>query len=199
MKLFKVLGGTALLIIGQSALATPYNEIGDADQLLPGQAVTAGTTSINGFIDAFDADLYSFIWDGGDLSIDTFGTGFDTQLFLFDSGGFGLQANDDSGGLQSQLVLTGLAAGTYYLGISAFNDDPNDNNGDAMFEFGASDPTSAGFLTSWDNDSSGGGDYVINFSAATGGGAPPMPTPEPGILMLLGLGLAGLGFARRRS
>ena len=184
----------------QGAFATPYAEVGDAGDSLGGaQAIPAGTTSITGSASGGDVDMYSFIWGGGAITLDTFGSSFDTQLWLFDSAGIGVLSNDDhagaacpgvaTSGLQSCLDLSaGLAAGTYYVGITNFNNDPNNST------CGVSDQcTTFDLLAGWGTSAAPGTSaYVINLTASA------TPAPEPGIVLLLGLGLAGLGFARRR-
>ena len=90
----------ALLFSAQSALATPWAEVGDATDLWStAQAVTAGTTVITGLGGPDDVDMFSFFWGGGGLQIDSFHSSFtfDTQLFLFDSTGAGVVGNDDHG------------------------------------------------------------------------------------------------------
>ena len=95
-----------------------------------------------------DVDLYRFTWQGGDLKITTFGPPAggqgpqleNTQLHLFDSALVGIGANDDraAGGLRSSIHLT-LAAGDYWIGISAFDVDPNDGVATELFGVHGSD------------------------------------------------------------
>lgn len=58
------------------------------------------------------------------------------------------------------------------------------------------------YYISWNNN----GGQVAGFShmslygrAGSGGGTPPLSIPEPGVVLLLGAGLVGLGLARRRK
>ena len=65
-------------------------------------------------------------YDGiAELTIDTFfndANGIDTELGLYDSAGNLIVNNDDAGGtLQSELVLTNLDAGTYFVAVGTFN------------------------------------------------------------------------------
>ena len=52
-----------------------------------------------------DANYHSVTLEAGQTyTFDTFGSGFDTTLALFDTEGNALTANDDTGGLQSQVT-----------------------------------------------------------------------------------------------
>ena len=93
----KIIGVIAGLVFTTQVQAIPIVESGDATDLLPGQSVADGTTSISGSLGAGGdiTDLYAFTWVGGILTIDTIGSAFDTQLHLFDGAGFGIGENDD--------------------------------------------------------------------------------------------------------
>lgn len=123
------------------------------------------------------------------LSVDN-----DAMLYLFDSAGVQTLVDDDgSGGLLPQfdageLSAAGGAAGEYFLAFNLFITNPEDvvsvpptlNNG-------------------WFRDPIPyqEGPYTLNLTGVSTD-APPPSVPEPEILALLGLGLAGLGFVRRR-
>jgi hypothetical protein len=198
MKTWSSALAAATTLVASSAWAMPYFELGDAGQsLTDAQAVGAGVDVIHGTVGLNTADLFSFRWGGGAFTVDTFGSIADTQLFLFNAAGQGVWANDQAGGTNaSQIIDPSLAAGQYFIGISVFDYDPFSSAG-AMFpsapfngQFG---PLNAAPLDHWATFSghgSGGGDYVINFSA-------PTAVPEPPMLAVFGIALAALGLARR--
>ena len=65
-------------------------------------------------------DLYSLVIAGGDLTIDLTGD-YDTYLQFFDENCGLMASNDDGGdGLNSRIILSDLAAGVYYVGVSSF-------------------------------------------------------------------------------
>ena len=123
-----------------------------------------------------DVDLFAVQLQAGErltLDIDSTrvtGTDLDAQLFLFDSDGNQLRHNDDSStnnggtgsttGLDSYLQFDVSTAGTYYIGVSSYDND---------LEFGAV-ADNYGYST---------GDYVLNISvdptaASTGFGTSPL-------------------------
>lgn len=210
-----------LLVAGHPASATAYIEVGDAGQSLSDAALLpGGTDRIRGQA-SFDADLFRFNWGGGDFYVNSVDSRLavqdDYQLFLFDGLGFGVQGNDD--GIDyagpAYLQVAGLAAGTYYLGISYFDLDPVDAGGALIFQSFEYEPLYApypgvGALDSWGSEGSyidldvQLGNYEINFGRVTVDGRPidTNPTaavPEPGTLLLLGAGLAGLAAGRRKT
>ena len=124
--------------------------------------------SVSGTLAASEVLFYEFDYDGLGGTIDTFGTTFDTELGLYNVNGSVVASNDDAGGLQSEIGLDGLDAGTYYLALGGFN---------TVFG-GSFDAVS----TSTTNT----GPFVING----------IVVPEPTSLALVGLG--GLAALRRR-
>lgn len=123
------------------------------------------------------------------LSVDN-----DAMLYLFDSAGVQTLVNDDgSGGLLPQfdageLSAVGGAAGEYFLAFTLFITNPDD--------VASTPPT---LDDGWFRDPIPyqDGPYTLALTGVSTAATTP-PVPEPEILALFGLGLAGLGLARRR-
>lgn len=128
------------------AQAIRFIEVDDAgESLSTAQVIPSGASlleSISGTLSGFDdpADLFEiFLTEGQSFFASTVGgADFDTRLFLFDADGSGIYFNDDSSGtLQSTLPanssFTPTQSGTYYLGISGFDYNPVNAEGDRLF------------------------------------------------------------------
>jgi hypothetical protein len=199
----------AALAVGGSAFAQSWAEVGEAGNL-PGTAnVTMGVgdlMTITGNHGADDVDMFAIsITNAGLFFASTEGvTTFDTQLFLFDSTGRGVTHNDDTpGGVTLQSTITGVfvpGPGLYYLAIAQYNADPSSvsgliwNNTPFDVERAPDGPGAADPVTSWSAGGTTVSPYQIDLR-----GAGYAAVPEPGTMVAIGLGLAGLALARRRK
>ena len=198
-----------LLLTTTFAFAIAFTESSDAGTLISSATIVGpGVDSIVGSIASIgDVDLYSLVLSAGVFTASTVGlSSADTQLYLFDSAGLGIVGNDDaSGGLQSTISTALASAGTYFLGVTAFNYDPQSALGWIFPDsgtfgsdpiWGPTGPGGTSPLTGWAAHSgsitTGTGGYTVSLSPAT------TPIPEPATLTLLGFGLVGLNFARKR-
>ncbi len=207
----KLLGLSAsVALVPLSATAVTILEVPDAGQTLgSAQVLPGGTTAIQGNLGPGEADLFKFTWGGGAFYVNSVGTLWDSQLFLFDASGAGVQANDDGIAYAgpAYLQLAALAAGDYYLAISAYDLDPYSSSGVIFqsFPYGALyGPSNTDPLSYWAGGTGAGGDYTISFQQVTSEGKPigsstPVGVPDGGATVaLLGLGLGGIGLARRK-
>jgi filamentous hemagglutinin family protein len=163
----------------------PFTEVNDADQLLgtaqPVNNATdqTGFNAISGTLNnPNDVDLYQLtLRQGVPFRASTVnGSRVDTQLFLFDGRGLGLASNDDDYSAPTQQSTIGSnffippASGTYYLGISSYNNNPRSSQG-YIFAGLLGRPRGPGAqfpLSEWDsNTGSGGGSYTITLATQT--------------------------------
>jgi hypothetical protein len=169
---------TILGVVSASpALAQVWAEAGDAGDLPATVQTPIGAgplTAITGALPTgTDADLYCIRIDNPQAFNATtcLVTAFDTQLWLFLPSGNGVTADDDDeGGCGLQSTITGRyvsAAGTYLIGITGYNRDPNGPNGliwlNTPFnvERAPDGPGAPGPVISW-TGTGGTGTYRIN-------------------------------------
>jgi hypothetical protein len=169
------LAAASLLVMAGSGWAA--TESGDAGDL-PASAQEVSDTSISGTIaSSSDVDMYKVcLSGGGSFSATTVGgASFDTQLFLFDANGLGVYGNDDDihiygpSTLPSGHALTPAAAGTYYLAISSYNNDPVSGGGiifpGGVLEFvGPTGPGGASPISGWTGGTLDQGSYTITLT-----------------------------------
>jgi filamentous hemagglutinin family protein len=168
-------------IVVQAAPEKALTEVGDAGELLgTAQPVTSATdgarlNTINGNLDSgSDVDLYQLrLKQGVPFRATTVnGSQVDTELFLFDGKGLGLASNDDSAYTRQSSVplnepFIPAASGTYYLGLSSYNNKPLSPQG---YIFDASEepngPGSQLPLSQWDGNTAyrSGGPYRITLN-----------------------------------
>lgn len=197
------------------AQAIVWTESGDAGALpttaqstLPGGNITSITGELEFDLDAqlWDVDLFEILIGSPTLfSARTRGDDDNTfvsdpLLFLFSLDGFGLMRNDDADGstLQSSLAAGDAGAptspGRYLLGIAWAFSAPLDAFFSALF-----DDAGAGALASWQPMGPANYDLGRSYQILLTGIGERNVIPEPSIIALLGIALAGwLGVRARR-
>lgn len=219
-RLLKFIGACAVILVSANASAVPQLFQGSTDPtstLTPSQARTAWEAALQSFtIDDLSgvtgtAPLTSSVGNiytetGNGSSITGTGTSIrgnrsSAPFIQFDvtfpnpvnAVGFDVIDNDGGG---MDLFLTDANTGV----VSTFNFSSTPGSGDTEF-FGVIFDTSTfisalrvsgtdpGGITTWDNFTTGVGQNAVN----------PIDVSEPSTLALLGLSLAGLGFARRKK
>ena len=187
--------------------AQTWNEAGDAGDMIGSSQDTVGVgalTTINGTIDD-DIDMFRInVVNSATFSITVTSTTIDSMLYMFDAAGLGVVADDDSAGnFLSRIDYTNVTpvTGIMNIAIGNFFSDPwiNAANGwmwtatspvnEGPNANGASNP-----LFSWDSIGVGADTYTLVLT-----GAEFASVPEPGTIVAIGLGLAGLLVARRRK
>jgi hypothetical protein len=177
----------------------------DPGQDLATAANAVGQTIITGSLEpSTDVDLYRIcIANPAAFSVAVAGGGGDGQLWLFGSTGLGEASQDDAVGVEpafpaGDAILSALAPGFHYLGLSNFDVDPSSAGG-AIFPDGVAGtdpvqgPTGPGGgqpLASW---AGGLGTPIVNYTmtlTGTGSCAPPVVT-VPGNIVVFATGPSG--------
>jgi Bacterial pre-peptidase C-terminal domain len=171
------LAAIAALLAPSSLAATENGDAGD----LPATAQDLGAApdlgSISGTLaSGSDRDMYRIcLSGGGSFSATTVGgSAVDTELFLFDGTGHGVYADDDSQATRQSTLpandpLTPTAAGSYFLAVSPFDQDPVGPSG-RIFPNQASltgpNPAGGGLepISGWTGRAGGNGAYTISLT-----------------------------------
>jgi hypothetical protein len=233
MKILAAVLAAAALLPGVAS-AQIYTEINAGQTLATASdtatpATGASLTTINGSLTSLDADLYRiYISAPGAFSATTNnaltnnsypgGGPLDTALFLFDWAGHAIASNDDdANGLDltstlspSNALLSNLAAGYYYLGISISGNEPVNSVNQLLFQTGSTTATrgpASGLNPTTLADFDGNtydptpGAYQINLTGVAVGPAAVAGVPEPATwaMMVLGFGAIGAGLRRRTT
>jgi hypothetical protein len=178
--------------------APGYFEVTDAGNSLETAAIPTGTgpmTTITGTMNG-DDDLYKIeVCDPASFVATTvYGSAVDTRLFLFSATGHGVVFNDDYAPTTAEYFyqsrihnLGNLTAGTYYLGVSAFQRMAVNAAGQVLWNNQPYDtirapdgPGAAGALANWTGLAQETGDYVVILTGAcySGGTQPTCGTSD---------------------
>jgi hypothetical protein len=193
-------------ILSCSANAGLMTESVDAgNTLLSALTLDAGTTQVNGSL-LNDEDLFKFtISTDTNVSISLGSSSFDDNLILFNGLGQGLEGDDDGGSGLDSFISRFLTAGDYFIAVG----DNNMYGFDVLdYDFISNDsgalasPTSETLAYLGNSSLSHeqvSGTYSLSFNLAVGSITNSTSVPEPTSIAILGLGLAGIAFNRRKK
>ena len=181
----------ALTLAAGAQAQSLFFEVESNDTTATAQFITTftpfgGAVAIDGTKGVGDVDWYQFNFAANStLLISTIGSSTvplpDTQLQLVAADGVTIiEFDDDDGpGLLSSLNVTGLAAGTYYIGVSSFADVTSTSGSTTLFD-GIDEQTGLATAAVFD--------YKLSVAVNL--------VPAPSAMAMLGLG--GLVATRRR-
>ena len=218
--LFAVASLTALVSTSRAATYTETTDAGStlaaaADTTSAGNASSSLTTIFGTLSSASDADIFKINLASGTKlyasTVNTTSNYLDTALFLFDSTGHAIATNDDASGTSfdsslpsGNTLISGLAAGTYYLAISSSGNEPVNLNNQLLFAgYPGGDTTAVRGAASGLNPTTESGFNAAEYDTTTFGAyrIDLVAVPEPSTWAALAAGSIAAGFTilRRRN
>ena len=185
-----------LSVAGSNAYALAETESNGLFTLAGSNAVADGLQTLTGAIaPSQDRDIFSFyLAAGSNFSVNinslttTLGT-FDINMGLFNAGLQSVASNDAINSTNAPLTFSVLTAGTYYLAVSAFANNPLDAFGNNLNDCGFW--CNGTTFSAWSGQGFGEGTYSLAVAS--------VPEPANVALMLSSLGLIGLAVRRRQN
>jgi hypothetical protein len=166
--------GTVSGTIGDGTLNTPSNDVDVfAFGIAPGGTINVDIDSVTSVMQIANTDL-------------------ELILVLWNSAYQSVADNPFNNAANGSLSYTSEAGGTYYLSVTARNNQPLDQFGNPLADgMGDGSYFEGWSFDSWNDDAFAAGSYNLSVSGVV---------PVPAAVWLLGSGLAGLaGFARRKK
>lgn len=183
----------ALALCPLAASAATFYDVEGNDTFGAANPVQGGSHTIVGSIgNVDDVDIFRFsLAAGSGFNVTITQNTFDVSMVLLDANGYSWGGND---GWDGPINTTIVNSGTYYLGISAYQNEAVDMFGNFLRDWSwQSDEYTLGTtFAGWSGQAFDFGDYTLSVNSVSA-------VPVPAAAWLFGSGLTGLiGLARRR-